>query len=153
MLATGITPDFVIVDGSEGGTGAAPQEFEDHVGMPLTEGLMLVHNALVGAGLRDRIRDRRVRQGRQRRRHRQPDHPGRRFHAVGAGDDVRGRLHPGAEMQHQPLPDRRGHPGPARARALDVPDKTARVVNFQRATVASAAQIVASMGLDEFRRP
>ena len=45
ILATGITPDFVIVDGSEGGTGAAPQEFEDHVGMPLTEGLMLVHNA------------------------------------------------------------------------------------------------------------
>ena len=56
MLATGITPDFIIVDGSEGGTGAAPQEFEDHVGMPLTEGLMLVHNALTGAGLRDRIK-------------------------------------------------------------------------------------------------
>ncbi|MBI3690929.1 MAG: FMN-binding glutamate synthase family protein, partial [Mycolicibacterium aromaticivorans] len=56
MLHTGITPDFIIVDGSEGGTGAAPQEFEDHVGMPLTEGLMLVHNALVGSGLRGHIR-------------------------------------------------------------------------------------------------
>ena len=56
ILATGISPDFVIVDGSEGGTGSAPQEFEDNVGMPLTEGLMLVHNALVGTGLRDRIR-------------------------------------------------------------------------------------------------
>ena len=56
ILATGIAPDFVIVDGSEGGTGAAPQEFEDHVGMPLTEGLMLVHNSLVGTGLRDRIK-------------------------------------------------------------------------------------------------
>ena len=52
MLASGITADFVIVDGSEGGTGAAPVEFEDHVGMPLTEGLMLVHNSLVGTGLR-----------------------------------------------------------------------------------------------------
>ena len=56
MLHTGITPDFIIVDGAEGGTGAAPQEFEDHVGMPLTEGLMLVHNALVGTGLRGHIR-------------------------------------------------------------------------------------------------
>ena len=56
MLETGITPDFIIVDGSEGGTGAAPLEFEDHVGLPLTQGLMIVHNALVGAGLRDQIR-------------------------------------------------------------------------------------------------
>jgi glutamate synthase domain-containing protein 2 len=51
-----ITPDFIVVDGSEGGTGAAPLEFEDHVGTPLTEGLITVHNALVGTGLRDRIR-------------------------------------------------------------------------------------------------
>jgi glutamate synthase domain-containing protein 2 len=56
ILATGIAPDFAIVDGSEGGTGSAPQEFEDHVGMPLTDALMLVHNSLAGAGLRDRIR-------------------------------------------------------------------------------------------------
>ena len=85
ILATGIAPDFVIVDGSEGGTGAAPQEFEDHVGMPLTEGLMLVHNSLVGTGLRDRHPDRRVRQGGQRRRHRQPHLPGRRLHACRRG--------------------------------------------------------------------
>ena len=56
MIRTGITPDFIIVDGSEGGTGAAPQEFEDHVGMPLTEGLMLVQNCLVGTGLREHIK-------------------------------------------------------------------------------------------------
>ncbi|MDN5636312.1 MAG: FMN-binding glutamate synthase family protein, partial [Brevibacterium sp.] len=56
MVETGITPDFIIVDGSEGGTGAAPLEFENHVGLPLTQGLMIVHNALMGAGLRDRIR-------------------------------------------------------------------------------------------------
>jgi glutamate synthase domain-containing protein 2 len=56
MLATGQTPDFVVVDGSEGGTGAAPIEFADHVGMPLRDGLRLVHNSLVGAGLRDRIK-------------------------------------------------------------------------------------------------
>ena len=51
-----IYPDFIIVDGGEGGTGAAPLEFEDHVGMPLTDGLVFAHNALVGCGLRDRIK-------------------------------------------------------------------------------------------------
>ena len=56
MLATGVTPDFIVVDGSEGGTGAAPLEFTDHVGVPLQEGLRLVHNTLVGANLREHIR-------------------------------------------------------------------------------------------------
>ena len=56
MLEVGTAPDFIVVDGAEGGTAAAPLEYEDHMGMPLTEGLMLVHNALVGAGLRDRVR-------------------------------------------------------------------------------------------------
>ena len=56
MLKTGITPDFIVVDGAEGGTGAAPVEFIDHVGTPLRESLRLVHNTLVGIGLRERIR-------------------------------------------------------------------------------------------------
>ena len=56
MLEEDTTPDFIVVDGAEGGTGAAPMEYADHVGTPLTEGLMTVHNALVGAGLRDRIK-------------------------------------------------------------------------------------------------
>lgn len=56
MLATGTYPDFIVVDGSEGGTGAAPMEFADHVGMPLQEGLQLVHQSLIGIGLRDKIR-------------------------------------------------------------------------------------------------
>ncbi len=56
MLATGITPDFIVVDGAEGGTGAAPLEFTDHVGVPLQEGLLLVHNTLKGVGLRERVR-------------------------------------------------------------------------------------------------
>jgi len=55
MLATGITPDFIVVDGAEGGTGAAPLEFTDHVGAPVQEGLLLVHNTLLGVGLRERI--------------------------------------------------------------------------------------------------
>ncbi len=56
MIKTGITPDFIVIDGAEGGTGAAPIEFVDHVGTPLREGIRLVHNTLVGLNLRDRIK-------------------------------------------------------------------------------------------------
>lgn len=56
MLDTGIAPDFIVIDGSEGGTGAAPVELSDHVGTPLREALIFVVNALVGANLRDHIR-------------------------------------------------------------------------------------------------
>ena len=56
MAETGVLPDFIVVDGAEGGTGAAPAEFIDHVGVPMHEALMLVHNTLVGLELRDRIR-------------------------------------------------------------------------------------------------
>ena len=149
-MDTGISPDFVIVDGSEGGTGSAPQEFEDHVGMPLTEGLMLVHNALVGTGLRDRVR---------------VGASGK----VASGVDIVSRVCQGADFTMsarammfavgciQAMKCNTNHcptgvttQDPARTRALDVPDKTTRVFNFQRATVASAAQIVASMGLAGF---
>ncbi|MEN9995495.1 MAG: Glutamate synthase large chain [Pseudomonadota bacterium] len=56
MQQTGIFPDFIVVDGAEGGTGAAPVEFTDHMGMPMLEGLRLVHNTLVGLNLRQHIR-------------------------------------------------------------------------------------------------
>jgi glutamate synthase domain-containing protein 2 len=150
ILATEIAPDFVIVDGGEGGTGAAPVEFEDHVGMPLTEGLMIVHNALVGTGLRDRIRI---------------GASGK----IASGVDIVTRICQGADftmsarammfaigcIQAQKCHTNHCPVGvttqdPARARALYVPDKTQRVYNFQKSTVASAAQIVASMGLDSF---
>ena len=150
MLHTGITPDFIIVDGSEGGTGAAPQEFVDHVGMPLSEGVMLVQNCLVGTGLRQHIK-------------------------IGAsgkvtnGFDVVKRIIQGADftlaarammfavgcIQAMKCHTNRCPTGvatqdPGLARALDVPDKIDRVANFQHAVVASAAQMVASMGLDNF---
>ncbi|MEY4160449.1 MAG: hypothetical protein RLZZ136_1070 [Pseudomonadota bacterium] len=56
MLETDIVPDFIVVDGGEGGTGAAPLEFSDHIGTPMREGLLFVHNVLTGAGLRDKIK-------------------------------------------------------------------------------------------------
>lgn len=56
MHESGIVPDFIVVDGAEGGTGAAPLEFTNHVGTPMREALRLVHNTLVGLELRDRVR-------------------------------------------------------------------------------------------------
>lgn len=56
MHQTGITPDFIAVDGGEGGTGAAPLEFSNHIGSPLINALIFIHNALVGFDLRDKIR-------------------------------------------------------------------------------------------------
>ena len=56
MISTGITPDFITIDGSEGGTGAAPVELTNSVGTPLREGVNFVHNALIGFGVRDRVR-------------------------------------------------------------------------------------------------
>ena len=51
-----LLPDFIVVDGAEGGTGAAPAEFIDHVGIPMHEALLLVHNTLVGLDLRERVK-------------------------------------------------------------------------------------------------
>jgi len=56
MIETGVLVDFIVVDGGEGGTGAAPTEFSDHIGAPMREGLLFVHNTLVGAGLRQNIK-------------------------------------------------------------------------------------------------
>ena len=56
MIQTGIYADFIVVDGGEGGTGAAPLEFSDSLGAPLNEGLLVVQNTLVGAGIRDRFK-------------------------------------------------------------------------------------------------
>lgn len=56
MLETGVLIDFITIDGAEGGTGAAPTEFTDHVGFPLRDGLVFAENALIGAGLRDKVK-------------------------------------------------------------------------------------------------
>ncbi|WP_018178856.1 FMN-binding glutamate synthase family protein [Jongsikchunia kroppenstedtii] len=149
MVAENITPDFIVVDGAEGGTAAAPLEYEDHVGLPLTDGLMTVHNALVGTGLRDRIK---------------VGASGK----VAAGNDIVKRLIQGADytnaarammmavgcIQAQRCHTNKCPVGVAtqdnrRARALDVDDKTTRAYRYQAATVAQAAQIMASMGIDD----
>ncbi len=119
MLESGIYPDFIVVDGNEGGTGAAPLEFMDHLGMPMREGVSFVHNALIGIGARDRIRIGCCRKDRHCLRHGARDGDRRRLVQFGARLHVRARLHPVAVVPYRPLPDRRHHPGSVpRPRAL-----------------------------------
>ncbi len=162
MLETGILPDFIVVDGAEGGTGAAPLEFTDHVGVPLQEGLLLVHNTLVGIGLRERDQDRRERQDHHRLRHRAHAGDRRGLGELGARLHVRGRLHPGAELPYRPLPDRRRHAGPGaparaggarqgRARLQLPPQHAARAAGTgagrrPRASAPSCARITSCSG-------
>lgn len=147
MLETQIVPDFIVVDGSEGGTGAAPIEFSDYIGTPLREGLLFVHNTLVGAGLRDQIK-------------------------IGAsgkiisGFDIASTLALGADwvnsargfmfavgcIQAQSCHTNQCPVGvatqdPDRQKALHVPTKAERVFNFQKNTLHALAEIIAAAGL------
>jgi glutamate synthase domain-containing protein 2 len=151
MLESGICPDFVVVDGKEGGTGAAPLEFMDHLGMPMREGLNFVHNALVGIGVRERIR-------------------------IGASGkianafDIARTLALGADwcnaarafmfslgcIQSLSCHTDRCPTGVAtqdltRSRALVVPDKLERVYNFHHWTLQTLAELTAAAGLDHPR--
>ncbi|MEV6810276.1 FMN-binding glutamate synthase family protein [Streptomyces sp. NPDC051132] len=149
MLEEGTAPDFIIVDGAEGGTGAAPLEFADHVGTPLTEGLLTVHNALVGTGLRDRIRI-----GASGKIATGTDLVKRMVQGADYGNAARAMMFAVGCIQAQRCHTNTCPTGvttqdPRRARALDVRDKTARVRRFQEATVASALQIMASMGVTD----
>ncbi|MDQ0937682.1 glutamate synthase domain-containing protein 2 [Streptomyces turgidiscabies] len=147
MLEEGTTPDFIVVDGAEGGTGAAPLEFADNVGAPLTEGLITVHNALVGVGLRDRIRI-----GASGKIALGSDLVKRMVQGADYGNAARAMMFAVGCVQAQRCHTNTCPTGvttqdPRRARALDVRDKTPRVQRFQQATVAGALQLMASMGV------
>lgn len=149
MVAEGVTPDFIIVDGAEGGTAAAPLEYEDHVGLPLTDGLMTVHNALVGTGLRDVIRV-----GASGKVATANDIVKRLIQGADYTNSARAMMMAAGCIQAQLCHTNRCPVGvatqdPARARALDVEDKSERVYRFQQATVAQAMRIMASMGVSD----
>ncbi len=148
MLQTGITPDFIVVDGAEGGTGAAPLEFTDHVGVPLQEGLRLVHNTLRGAGLRDRIK---------------LGCAGKvisafdiaRLMALGADwcNSARGFMFALGCLQAQAC--HTGHcptgvttQDPVRQKALVVGDKAQRVYNFHQQTLHALKELLQAAGLN-----
>ncbi|TXL73533.1 FMN-binding glutamate synthase family protein [Vineibacter terrae] len=148
MLESGIYPDFIVVDGTEGGTGAAPLEFIDHVGMPLRDGLMFVHNALVGLGIRDRIRV-----GASGKITTAFDLA--RALALGADwcNAARGFMFALGCIQSQSCHTDRCPVGvtsqdPLRMRALVVPDKAERVYRFHRSTLKALAEVVAAAGLE-----
>jgi len=148
MRESGQRPDFIVVDGGEGGTGAAPLEFINRLGVPLTEALMLVHNTLVGTGLRDEIR----------------------IGAAGkitSGFDVARTLALGADWcnaargfmfalgciqslncHSDKCPSGVATQDPRRSRHLDVADKSERVYNFHRNTLKALAEMLGAAGLN-----
>ncbi len=147
MLHTGITPDFIVVDGGEGGTGAAPLEFSDHMGMPLWEGLRLVHNTLVGTGLREHIRI-----GAAGKIITAFDMA--RTMALGADwcNSARGFMFALGCVQAQHCASGYCPTGittqdPVRQRALVVDDKAKRVANFQQHTLKALQELIEAAGL------
>ncbi|NEW91658.1 FMN-binding glutamate synthase family protein [Rhodopseudomonas sp. BR0M22] len=151
MLATGIYPDFIVVDGKEGGTGAAPLEFMDHLGMPMRDGVSFVHNALIGIGARDRIKlgaSGKIATG----------FDVARAMALGADwcNSARGFMFALGCIQSLSCHTDRCPTGvttqePTRYRALAVPHKLERVYNYHRATLQALAELVAAAGLDHPR--
>ncbi|APW41490.1 FMN-binding glutamate synthase family protein [Rhodoferax saidenbachensis] len=148
MLATGITPDFIVVDGAEGGTGAAPVEFTDHVGSPLQEGLLLVHNTLRGVGLRDKV---------------MVGCAGKvvsafdiaRMMALGADwcNSARGFMFALGCLQAQTCHTGNCPTGvttqdPLRQQSLVVPDKAERVYNFHKQTLHALQELVQAAGVE-----
>lgn len=147
ILETEIYPDFIVVDGKEGGTGAAPLEFADHIGMPMREALLFVHNTLVGLNIRDKIR---IGVG------------GRIVSAfdiasvlaIGADwiNSARGFMFAVGCIQSQSChtnlcPTGVATQDPIRQRALVIPDKADRVLNFHRNTLKGLAEMLAAAGL------
>jgi len=152
MLETGMKPDFIVIDGAEGGTGAAPAEFLDHVGAPLRDGLVFARNALVGAGLKDDVRlavSGKIVTGFQMAA------------AMALGADwcnaARGYMFALGCVQSLQCHTNRCPTGIAtqdvsRQRGLHVPDKAERVASFHRHTVEALAEVVAAAGLNQIGR-
>lgn len=149
MQHTGIVPDFIVVDGSEGGTGAAPLEFANHVGMPLVEGLTFVHNTLRGAGLRAQVKI---------------GAAGKivsafdiaRALALGADwcNSARGYMFAIGCIQAQACHTNKCPVGvatqdPLRQRALDVGDKSQRVARFHNNTLKALGEMAGAAGLSD----
>ena len=147
MLETGIVPDFIVVDGKEGGTGAAPLEFSNHIGVPLREAVMFVHNTLVGTGLRDQVRI---------------GASGKIISAfdiasvvaIGAdwANSARGFMFAIGCIQSQTChtntcPTGVATQDPWRQRALVVPDKAQRVCNYHRNTLNALSEMLSAAGL------
>ena len=147
MIHTKTYIDFVTVDGGEGGTGAAPQEYSDHVGMPLRDGLTFVYDTLNGFGIKDEIKI--IASGK-----------------VITGFDIIRNLSLGADLCNSArgmmfalgciqalechantCPTGVATQNPALMKGLVPEDKSTRVTRFQSETVKSAVDLMASAGI------
>lgn len=147
MLKTGIIPDFITVDGAEGGTGAAPLEFTNSLGEAIDDGLNFVHNALVGVGVREQIAV--IASGK-----------------VITGFDMLSKIALGANMVNcargmmlalgciqslqcnkNTCPTGVTTQNPYLIRGLDINDKYVRVANFHHATLESFLELCGAMGI------
>ncbi|RMF45268.1 MAG: FMN-binding glutamate synthase family protein [Planctomycetota bacterium] len=152
MVETGLLPDFITVDGGEGGTGAAPLEFTNSIGMPARDGWALVHAALVGAGLREKVvilASGKILTG---------------FHMIRAmalGADAcysaRGMMLALGCIQalrcnNNTCPTGVATQNMALYQGLDVPDKTQRVARFHAATIRSFLEILSAIGTPDPRQ-
>jgi glutamate synthase domain-containing protein 2 len=149
MLETNILPDFITIDGAEGGTGAAPVEFSNRLGMTCLEAVYLINSALIGCGLRDKIKL--IASGK-----------------TASSFDLLSKLAAGADTVNAArtmmmalgciqsrscntnhCPTGIATQDSARGRALDVKKKSQRVANFQHNTLHNFYELVGSMGLDD----
>lgn len=147
MLATGIYPDFITVDGSEGGTGAAPVEFSNYLGTPLNDAIILVRNCLVGIGAKDKIKI--ISSGK-----------------IITGFDINLKLALGADLcnsargmmfalgcvqslrcNKNTCPTGVATQDPGRIYSLNIDDKAPRVQHFHKATIDSFLEVLGAAGL------
>lgn len=149
MLSTGIYPDFITVDGAEGGTGAAPVEFSNRIGMPCLEATYFVNQVLVGAGLRSKLRI--ISAGK-----------------TATGFDLLTKMALGADAVNSArammlalgcvqskscntnkCPTGIATTDPARAKAIDVDDKSRRAKNYHAGTVEAFLELCGALGYDD----
>ena len=148
MVETDIAVDFITVDGSEGGTGAAPVEFTDHLGCPLRDALVYVDNALKGAGLRQRVKiaaSGKIVSAYDVVRH------------IALGADWCNMARPfmfalgciqARDCASGNCPTGLATMNPHRYRVVDVDERAKRVANFQHHTIEAVAEMLEAAGLD-----
>lgn len=149
MLASGIHPDFITIDGAEGGTGAAPVEFSNRLGIPCLEATYFVDQVLTGAGLRDGIRI--ISAGK-----------------TATGFDMLSKIAAGADAVNaarsmmlaigciqskscntNKCPTGIATQDPVRGRAVDVEDKSRRAANYHHGTVDAFLELCGALGYDD----
>lgn len=151
MREMDVYPDFITIDGAEGGTGAAPSEFSNHLGFPLLDALQFVNNMLVGAEVRDNVKV--IASGKIITGFSMV-----RAHALGADvcNSARAMMFALGCIQALKCNTNKCPTGittsdPELMAGLHVPSKAERVTNFHKKTVHNFYEIVGAMGLDDPR--